>query len=141
MHLSLCLKTTIEKQQRICTLWNLAWCGILPYASPIFVRQQLGLGEQGVTQVLFSSSVLLLVLGRLLTPILIYQWELGFSSIEYSKSIKFWRRQWHILAWRIPLTEEPNRLQSVGSQRVRHDQATRPQHIIMCCIINLISAP
>ena len=26
-----------------------------------------------------------------------------------------------ILAWRIPWTEEPNRLQSVGSQRVRHD--------------------
>ena len=93
MHLSLCLKTTIEKQQRICTLWNLAWCEILPYANPVLVRQQLGLGEPGVTQVLFSSSVLLLVLGRLLTPILIYQWELGFSSIEYWKSIKFWRRK------------------------------------------------
>ena len=26
-----------------------------------------------------------------------------------------------ILAWRIPWTEEPGRLQSVGSQRVRHD--------------------
>ena len=26
-----------------------------------------------------------------------------------------------ILAWRIPLTEEPGGLQSVGSQRVRHD--------------------
>ena len=25
------------------------------------------------------------------------------------------------LAWRIPLTEEPGGLQSVGSQRVRHD--------------------
>ena len=25
------------------------------------------------------------------------------------------------LAWRIPWTEEPGRLQSVGSQRVRHD--------------------
>ena len=94
MHLSLCLKTTIEKQQRICTLWNLAWCEILPYANPVLVRQQLGLGEPGVTQVLFSSSVLLLVLGRLLTPILIYQWELGFSSIESWKSIKFWRRKW-----------------------------------------------
>ena len=27
----------------------------------------------------------------------------------------------NILAWRIPWTEEPGRLQSVGSQRVRHD--------------------
>ena len=26
-----------------------------------------------------------------------------------------------ILAWRIPWTEEPGELQSVGSQRVRHD--------------------
>ena len=26
-----------------------------------------------------------------------------------------------ILAWRIPWTEEPGRLQSLGSQRVRHN--------------------
>ena len=26
-----------------------------------------------------------------------------------------------VLAWRIPWTEEPNRLQSTGSQRVGHD--------------------
>ena len=26
-----------------------------------------------------------------------------------------------ILAWRMPWTEEPGRLQSMGSQRVRHD--------------------
>ena len=29
-----------------------------------------------------------------------------------------------ILAWRIPWTEEPDGLQSVESQRVRHDRAT-----------------
>ena len=29
-----------------------------------------------------------------------------------------------ILAWRIPWTEKPGRLQSMGSQRVRHDWAT-----------------
>ena len=29
-----------------------------------------------------------------------------------------------ILAWRIPWTEEPGRLQSLGSQRIRHDGAT-----------------
>ena len=28
------------------------------------------------------------------------------------------------LAWKIPLTEEPGRLQSMGSQRVRHDWLT-----------------
>ena len=26
-----------------------------------------------------------------------------------------------ILAWKIPRTEEPGRLQSMGSQRIRHD--------------------
>ena len=29
-----------------------------------------------------------------------------------------------ILAWRIPWTEEPGGLQSIGSQRVRHDLVT-----------------
>ena len=28
-----------------------------------------------------------------------------------------------ILAWRIPLTEEPGRLRSIGSQRVAHGQS------------------
>ena len=31
-----------------------------------------------------------------------------------------------ILAWRIPWTEKPSRLQSTGSQRVRHNWATSP---------------
>ena len=33
-----------------------------------------------------------------------------------------------ILAWRIPWTEEPGRLQSMGSQRVRHIFSTKQQH-------------
>ena len=32
-----------------------------------------------------------------------------------------------ILAWEIPWTEELGKLQSTGSQRVRHDSATKPQ--------------
>ena len=32
-----------------------------------------------------------------------------------------------ILAWRIPWTEKPGRLQSMGSQRVRHYQVTNTQ--------------
>ena len=31
-----------------------------------------------------------------------------------------------ILAWEIPWTEEPGELQSMGSQKVRHDWATKP---------------
>ena len=34
-----------------------------------------------------------------------------------------------ILAWRIPRTEEPGGLQSMGSQRVRHDLVTKQQHM------------
>ena len=30
-------------------------------------------------------------------------------------------------AWKIPWMEEPHRLQSMGSQRVLHDLATKPQ--------------
>ena len=33
-----------------------------------------------------------------------------------------------ILAWRIPWTEEPGGLQSIGSQRVRHDWSDWAQH-------------
>ena len=31
-----------------------------------------------------------------------------------------------ILAWRLPWTEEPGGLQSMGSQRAGHDLATKP---------------
>ena len=31
-----------------------------------------------------------------------------------------------VLAWRIPWTEEPGGLQSMGSQRVEHDLVTKP---------------
>ena len=33
----------------------------------------------------------------------------------------------NILAWRIPRTEEPGGLQSMGSHRVRHEQVTNTQ--------------
>ena len=36
-----------------------------------------------------------------------------------------------ILAWEIPWTEEPGKLQSVESQRVRYDLATKQQHMYM----------
>ena len=34
-----------------------------------------------------------------------------------------------ILAWEIPWTEEPGRLQPMGSQRVGHDLVTKPPHL------------
>ena len=35
-----------------------------------------------------------------------------------------------ILAWRIPWMEKPGRLQSMGSQRVRHDRATSLTYLL-----------
>ena len=35
-----------------------------------------------------------------------------------------------VFAWRIPWTEEPGELQSMGSQRVRHDLVTKQQNIL-----------
>ena len=36
------------------------------------------------------------------------------------------------LAWKIPWTEEPGRLQSMGSHRVGHDQATSLSLFLSC---------
>ena len=36
-----------------------------------------------------------------------------------------------ILAWEITWIEEPGGLQPMGSQRVRHDWATKREHIIL----------
>ena len=37
------------------------------------------------------------------------------------------------IAWRIPWTEEPGRLQSMGSQRVGHDGATSVSQSVVLC--------
>ena len=37
-----------------------------------------------------------------------------------------------ILAWRIPWTEEPGSQQSMGSQGVRHNYWTEPEHTPVC---------
>ena len=36
-----------------------------------------------------------------------------------------------ILAWRVPCTEEPVELQSIGSQRVRYDLVTEHSHSLI----------
>ena len=45
----------------------------------------------------------------------------GFVIIYYSKPEKAMAPHSSTLAWRIPWTEEPGRLQSMGSLRVGHD--------------------
>ena len=41
-----------------------------------------------------------------------------------------------VFTWRIPWTEEPGRLQSMGSQRVRHDLATKTAHRMIPAMIH-----
>ena len=48
--------------------------------------------------------------------------SMGFSRQEYLE--KAMAPHSSTLAWRIPWTEEPGRLQSMGLLRVRHDSAT-----------------
>ena len=47
--------------------------------------------------------------------------EVGSSLGQEDTLEKGMEIQSSILAWRIPWTEEPGRLQSIGSQRVGHD--------------------
>ena len=53
-------------------------------------------------------------------------WENQVWSLSWEDSLKKGMTTHSgILAWRIPWTEEPGGLQSMGSQRVRHDWATK----------------
>ena len=50
-------------------------------------------------------------------------WEAGFSALNCNSALLEKEMAIHssILAWRTPWTEEPGGLQSMGSQRVRHN--------------------
>ena len=48
-------------------------------------------------------------------------WETRVQSLGGEDLEKETATHSSILAWKIPWTEEPDRLQAMGSQRVRHD--------------------
>ena len=48
-------------------------------------------------------------------------WEAQVQSLSWEDLEKEMATHSSILAWKIPWTEEPGRLQSMGSQRVRHN--------------------
>ena len=48
-------------------------------------------------------------------------WEAWVPSLDQEDLEEGMATYSSILAWRIPWTEEPGRLQSMGSQRVGHD--------------------
>ena len=55
----------------------------------------------------------------------IAMWETWVQSLGWDDPLeKEMATHSSVLAWRIPWTEEPGGLQSMGSQRVRHGRAT-----------------
>ena len=56
-----------------------------------------------------------------ITKYLIYTTQLQFEETSSLYSEKVMAPHSSTLAWKIPWTEEPSRLQSVGSLRVGHD--------------------
>ena len=56
---------------------------------------------------------------QILTSIYLERRHIGYQEKDMGTHSR-------ILAWRIPWTEEPGRLQSMGVTRVRHDLATKP---------------
>ena len=64
-------------------------------------------------------------------------WETPVRSLGQEDPLeKEMATQSSILSWRIPWTEEPDKLQSTGSQGVRHDIAAKkkltpfPEHLL-----------
>ena len=55
--------------------------------------------------------------------------ETRVQSLGQADPLKEMATHSSILAWEIPWTEKPGGLQTMGSQRVRHDLATKQQHI------------
>ena len=54
-------------------------------------------------------------------------WETQIQSLDQEDSMaKGMATHSSILAWRIPRREEPDGLESTGSQSIKHDLATKP---------------
>ena len=61
-------------------------------------------------------------------------WETGVQSLGWEDFLeKEMATHSSTLAWKIPLMEEPGRLQSMGSQRVEHDWAISLS-FPLCCL-------
>ena len=83
--------------------------GSLSLLQGIFPTQELNLGLQHCRQILYQLS---------------YQ-ETQVQSLGQEDPLgKELATHSSILAWKIPRTEEPGRLQFMGLQRVKHDRAT-----------------
>ena len=62
--------------------------------------------------------------------------EMRVQSLEWEDPLeKEMATHSNILAWEIPWTEEPSGLQPMGSQRDRHNLATKQQQHMCVCVV------
>ena len=62
-------------------------------------------------------------------------WETWLQSLDWEDPLEEgMATHFSILAWRIPWKEESGRLQSMGSQKVRHDSMTKQIVDLQCCV-------
>ena len=124
------------------TKWQIRAEDLVPWISQLFLHQEKK--TKKISTCLSKGSIrtrgrcrvywVLLVTGSRLWNLSHQRWPFNFiqSSLQVKFTITLWPLSLEkemathscILAWRIPWTEEPGRLQSMGSQRVRHDGAT-----------------
>ena len=85
----------------------------------------------------FSFSPSLCVVITISSPF--YFTSFSCLSLPSEKEMAFWSS---ILAWKIPWTEEPGGIQSIESQRIGHDLATKPPPpfcvYFLPCLLELI---
>ena len=86
-----------------------------------------------------TSQVALVAKNRLLMQ---EMWEMWVRSVGREDPLeKEMTTHSSILAWRIPWTEEPGGLQSMGSQRVGDDWSSLAQHILLSVFHNFYVMP
>ena len=97
------------------TLEEAAWILINPTESKAVIC------IQGVTEHFFTFGSLSSSLGAQTVKNPPAVWDTWVQSLGQEDPLEKWLTHFSVLAWRIPWTEEPGGLKSMGSQRVRHD--------------------
>ena len=116
--------------------WKLIYC-VIPYIYVVksLSRVQLFVTPWTVAHQAFQSFTISWSLLKLMSIesmmlyiyLIVLKWQIIEIQISGSlrvKAEKAMAPHFSTLAWKIPWTEEPGRLQSMGSQRVGHDWAT-----------------
>ena len=104
-----------SRQHSICTHMQLDTCA---HKKIVHIREVFSPWIRVI--IISGASLIAQMVKRLSTMWETWVWALGREDpLEKEVAIHS-----STIAWKIPWTEEPGRLQSMGSQRVRHDWAT-----------------